>query len=81
MEFIKLKNLGCILKENKNLKGTMLLDIKIIHRTQTFRITQRTGVISRYFVDDKGFDFYSDVCKYITNKINKNLKGEKNYGP
>ena len=74
MKFTELKNLECILEENKNLKGTMLLDIKIIHRTQTFRITQRTGVISEYFVDHKGFDFYTDVCKYITNKINKNLR-------
>ena len=73
----ELKDLECILEQNKNPKFPVILEFKIIHSTQVFRITQRLGVISEYFVNNKGFDYRSDVCKYIAKKINNNL-GRKN---
>lgn len=70
----ELKNLGCTLKENKNIKYPVLLDLKIIHKTQTFRITERMGVVSKYFLDGKGYDYLTDIHKYIANKINNNQR-------
>ena len=58
----ELKDLGCILiidkrPKKKNPFCPIYYRAKIIYFTKTFYITSRSGVISKYHVDHKGFDY------------------------
>ncbi len=80
MKLIKeLEDLGCILIIDKNPKkgnafSTTYFRAKIIHSSRAFHITSRTGVVSQYHIDNKGFDSEYQVYKYIKKTINNNLK-------
>ena len=75
----ELEDLGCVLIIDKSPKkgnpfSPIYFRAKIIHSSRTFHITSKTGVISQYNVDFKGFDSENQVCTYIFNTIKRDKK-------
>ena len=72
-----LTNLGCIIEikdlskksELSILNGSPYFEAIVIHPIAQFRVTQRLGVCSQYFLDNKGFDYLFQVFDQIEKTI------------